>query len=288
MSRSPEPFSAAAEEWERKAQLCLATARAPHFAPDSDVLAIFARRIDGFLEANQRALSALILGATPELVDAVISRGLHAYVVDRSRLMFDASASRRRTSAARIERPIVADWRDMHMIETGQIDLVLGDAALNNVPHESMGEVLCELARVTRPGSLILLRQIVVPDSTVPAYEFANARRLLRAGTIDLNAFDRVLRFYAFNPLALDTSRHTLDARRVFEEIRARFEAGELTGPEFEFLMSRYSEVRHTVYPMAEQLRLLEGLGRCTVDRLPERVFFRELMAIFAIEVPLS
>lgn len=284
MIRLPES-SAADAEWERKARLCLASREAPHFAPDSDILEIFARRIDAFLAANQGVRNALVLGATPELVDAVLGRGLHAYVVDRSQLMFEAASSRRRTAIEAREHPIVADWLDMGAIETGQIDLVLGDAALNNVPHDAMAGTLRELARVIRPRSLVLLRQIVLPDSAVPAYEFTEARKLLRAGTIDLNAFDRIVRFYAFNSTALDPRRHALDARQVFACIREKFAAEELSRAEFDFLMSRYSEVCHTVYPLTEQVRLLSDLGRCSVERLPGHVFFREMMAVLAIEV---
>jgi hypothetical protein len=180
---------------------------------------------------------------------------------------------------------VVADWLYMPMLETGSIDVVLGDAALNNLPHERMDGMLAELARVTRSGSLLLLRQLVLPDVEAPQYGFEQACAALRAGRIDGHDFDRALRFYAFNPQVLDPLRHELDARRVFEIVQEKYAAGALSEKEHEFLMGRYSEVRHTIYPASEQRRLFERLGACEIECLPEDCFFRELMAIFVVTV---
>jgi hypothetical protein len=60
---------------------------------------------------------------------------------------------------------------------------------------------------------------------------------------------------------------------------------GELSVEEFGFLMSRYSEVNHTVYHLSEQTRQLEHLGICKVDLLPESCRFRRLMAHFSVQV---
>lgn len=271
-----------AGEWERKARCLIAGGKSPHFAPDPEVLAIFRRRLR---EARRDpGATALVLGATPELADIALDGGYRVVTVDRSQAMLDASLARRASVDPAREERHVADWRAMAMVADGGIDVVLGDAALNNVATEAMTGVIGELARVTRRGGMMLLRQIVLPDVPVAAYEFENALASLRAGAIDLNAFDRALRFYSFNAAALDPARHALDACRVFACIRQRFEAGALAQDEFDFLMGRYSEVCHTVFSLREQHRLIEPLGRCAVEHLPEHVFYRALMAVFVVE----
>lgn len=284
MGRVTQPPADQPGEWERKARRLAETQVKPHFAPSPEILAIFRRRLQA-RQANHDPATALVLGATPELVDAAVANGLRPIVVDRSATMLDAALARCSLTTRPGEARIVADWRSMNSIADASIDVVLGDAALNNVAHEATNDVLRELARVTRPGGFLLLRQIVLPDTGIEAYEWKNALERLRSGQIDLDAFDRVLRFYSFNSLALDTTRHAIDARHVFACIREKFDAGELRSDEFDFLLGRYSEVCHTVYGASEQALQLGRLGRCEVERLPESVFYRDLMAVFVVEV---
>jgi hypothetical protein len=180
---------------------------------------------------------------------------------------------------------LIGDWLDMRAIGDGEADLVLGDSSLNNVPHEDMDRLLAELARITHPGSTIALRQIVLPDSPVDAYEFPVAVAALRRRDITDTEFHRSLRFYSFVTEAYDPVHHLLDARLVFAEIRRKHEAGQLTDGEFEFLMGRYSDVRHTIYRLADQRRLLESLGRCESASPAIERSARFLFQVFAVRV---
>jgi SAM-dependent methyltransferase len=259
----------------------MATGGHPHFAPDADMLAIYRRRVAGV----RRGATALVLGATPELADVALEAGFRVIRIDRSAAMFAEAARRRQAGDRGNEVEIIADWLGMDMIGRGEIDLVLGDAALNNVAHERMDALLDEVARVTRPGGSVLLRQIVLPDHDIPEYEFAAALAARREGRISLHDLDRVLRFYSLRSAPLEPSRHRLDARRVFQALCAKHAAGELADDEFAFLSDRRSEISHTVYTMSQQARLLARLGDCEIDRLPPSCFFHELMAIFAVRV---
>jgi hypothetical protein len=285
MNRLHEVPPGQAGEWERKAQRILATGELPHFAPDADMLALQRRRVTAHISTWGSNGTALILGATPELADLALGEGLRVVSVDRSAGMFAAAARRRGLSDPARETWIVGDWLDMGAIARGSMDVVLGDASLNNVPHRQIPALLDEIARITRTGSLISLRQIVLPDAAVAEYEFAEALAALRAGSISLHDFDRIVRFYSFHSAAFDPGRHLLDACRVFEAIREKRNSGELNGDEFDFLMKRYSEIKHTVYRLSEQQRQLDRLGACEVDLLPASCRFRRLMAHFAVTV---
>lgn len=280
--RPPEDMDG---EWERKGRCVIASGRRPHFSPDADMLAIQRRRIAGHIATHGQNSNALVLGATPELMDLAIQAGLRVTSVDCSPTMLEAAAGRRETTDPAREAHILGNWLDMNMIGDGTIDIVLGDASLNNLRHRQMPVVLDEIARVTHKESMVSLRQIVLPDEDAPEYGFQPALAALRAGKISLHEFDRVLRFYSFNARALDPEQHRLDARRVFAAIREKHTAGELSAREYDFLIGRNSEVAHTVYPLSEQTRLLERLGSCVVEQLPETCFFRRLMAHFTVRV---
>jgi hypothetical protein len=131
---------------------------------------------------------------------------------------------------------------------------------------------------------MLALRQIVMPDTPIAEYEFSAAVVAFRAGRISDNEFHWMLRFYSFAASAHDPLTHVLDARRVFAEISGKHAEGALSDAEHDFLMTRCSEVRHTVYACAEQRRLLEPLGSCEVVP-PGRSCSRDLFGIFVVDV---
>ncbi len=253
------------EMWARHARAVIASGRRPHFAPSEDILAIMRERVRAFVARRDAGCLAVILGATPELADMALTAGCRVLRIDSNPVMFEAAAGRQTVADRRNETSAIGDWLHLDMIADGAADMVLGDSSLNNVPHAEMAQVLRELARITHPGSLLCLRQIVLPDEAVAAWEFPAALAALRGGKITRDEFHRMLRFYSFAADAYDADSRVLDARLVFAEIRRRHEAGALTDAEHEFLVSRYSEIRHTVYACGEQRRLLEALGACEV-----------------------
>ncbi len=210
--------------------------------------------------------------------------GWHPLRIDCNPAMVAAADLRRAPAKCEGESVIIADWLTMP-VSTASVDLVLGDAALNNIPHESMPAALATLRRVCRPGATCLLRQIVLPDAPVAEYEVDAVLAARRSGLIDDDALDRAFRFYCFNAEALDPTRHLLDAERVFTAIRRMHKSGRLRDEEHAFLMGRYSAVQHTIYPLAEQCRLLAELGAVTLEPLPDDLFHHLLYAVFAVHV---
>jgi ubiquinone/menaquinone biosynthesis C-methylase UbiE len=273
------------EVWSQIASNLIGTGKRPHFAPEEEILAMLREQVGSYVAQHGTGCRAVILGATPELADIALTAGCRVVRIDCNPAMFEAAAGRQTVNERSRETVLIGDWLDMRAIGDGEADLVLGDSSLNNVPHEDMNRLLAELARITRSGSLIALRQIVLPDAAVAAFEFPAAVAAFRKKEITEKEFHRALRFYSFTAAAYDPANHLLDARLVFAEIRSRHAAGMLTDGEFEFLMSRNSEVRHTVYRMTEQRRLLETLGACEADSPAIESSARFLFQVFAIRV---
>jgi hypothetical protein len=272
------------EVWERYARAIIKTGRRPHFAPSDEILAIQRERVSGFVASRGAGCLAVILGATPELADIALTAGCRVVRVDSNPSMFDAAAGRQYLTDRSNETIAIGNWLNLHMIGDGAADIVLGDCSLNNVPHEDMKELIVELARIAHPGSMLALRQIILPDTPIAGYEFSAAVAAFRAGRISDNEFHWMLRFYSFTACAYDLQTHVLDARRVFAEISRRHMEGGLTDAEHDFLMTRYSEIRHTVYAGTEQRRLLESLGSCEVVP-PGRSCSRDLFGVFVVNV---
>ena len=273
------------EVWTQIARRIIATGKRPHFAPEEEILTVLREHVFKHVARHGKGCRAVILGATPELADMTLNAGCRVTRIDCNPVMFESAARRRTVTDLGAETVLIDDWLHMQAIGDGEADLVLGDSSLNNVPHEDMNRLLAELSRITHPGSMIALRQIVLPDAPVAAYEFPEAVAAFHGGRITDTEFHRMLRFYSFIDDAYDPEQHLLDARKVFAGIRRRHEEGLLSDGEFEFLMSRYSEVRHTVYRLAEQRRLLETLGQCEQASPAIESSARYLFQVFAIHV---
>lgn len=262
-------------EWTRQARRILASKRRPHFAPAFEVLAVYQSHLE-LARARFGKPRVLVLGATPELADLALSNECRVYRVDSNQAMFEAGRERQQFSDRSNETIICGDWLNMDMIGDGMIDLVMGDAAVNQIPHAGMRALFGELIRITHTGSMFSLKQIVMPDDKVSEFEFCSALRTYRSGKITANEFYETLRFYCFLSEAYDPVACVLDAEKVFSAIRCKYEAGELSQDVFEFLYARRGKLRHTVYSKTEQRNLFQAhLGDCKLV-YPKRSFVYE------------
>jgi ubiquinone/menaquinone biosynthesis C-methylase UbiE len=253
------------DEWTKYAAKFLTPGRRPHFVPASEILDIHQQKLDVAKKHNCTQLNALILGATPELADLALTNNCRVLRVDCNPIMFEAGKFRQKIEDRSNELIVVGDWLDLHMIGDGEIDLVLGDLSLNNIPHALMLQFLDEMARITHSGSLISIKQIIFPDEKVDSYEFHNAVNTYRGGEINDDEFYRILRFYSFISEAYDPITYMLDAEKVFNAIQKKYAMDQLTDAEYEFLYSRHNAIQHTIYTQTEQIRLLKRLGDCQI-----------------------
>jgi SAM-dependent methyltransferase len=255
------------DQWSSYAARIVATGERLHFAPEPETLAAHGRVLEALRSTLGRAPLTLVLGATPELADLALERGCPVVRMDCNPAMFEAAACRQRDVDRSNERIVVGDWLEMPGIEAGSIDLVLGDASLNNVPHAQMGPLLAQLQRVCRPGSVLSLRQVALPAAVTQTHPLERTVRRFRAGELDRHTFSRLLRYACFVDPVYDSAQCLLDAGRVFECIEASHRNGLLNDDEYAFMNSRRSRIQHTVYVEAAQRSWFEPLGRCRIER---------------------
>lgn len=128
----------------------------PPLRPCAEDIAIVEREVAAW--ANGRRVDALVLGVTPELVAVALPAGSTMVAVDKQSSMIDALFE-----PAAHRRALVGEWLAMPLPDTS-IDLVLGDGGLSlfSFPGEYRAFSL-ELARVMRPGGLVVLRVFTAP-----------------------------------------------------------------------------------------------------------------------------
>lgn len=270
-------------EWSKQAERILVTGKTPHFAPRKETLKVHLSLINSIKEQHKKP-AVVILGATPELANLALEQQCIVYRVDNNPAMF-AAAKPRETIAQRDNESIIhSNWSDINTLANGQIDFVMGDASLNNVPVAQMHQVLNELNRITHSGSVFSLKQIVISDVVIDDYTFENSVTAYRKGLLTDDEFYLILRFYSFHHLAYDPEAHILDAGIVFDAIQQQHVNARLNDDEYEIFAQRRGALKHTVYKKTEQTNLFnEFLGDTDVLYPNDSCVYRDIFNMFSI-----
>lgn len=248
--------------WTQLARRWLAQGALPHYAPPREVLDHYAAALPAGTQPSTPS-RLLVLGATPALADLGLQHGMQVLRVDQCAAMFEAAALHEQAIDRSREQKIRADWADLSPLESGSIDAVIGDCALNNVLHAAMPDILRELARVLRPGGGYALRQVVRPETPLHIEELTALRR---AGRLSLPGFRNAVRHLCFDAAAFEAATHVRDAAVVFAMVDAAQADGLLDEAESAVLRDTRSTLRLTTYLDSTQRELLEQwLGPCVV-----------------------
>ena len=273
------------EEWSRQALRILNSEKLPHFAPKQEILKVHQENID-LIKKNITSPHVLILGATPQLADLALTNNCFVYRVDNNLSMFDAAKKYETVKQRCNENIIINDWLSMKEIEDNRIDLILGDASLNNVLSMNMLDLFEELKRVSHTGSLLSFKQIVFPDKKINDYHFEKVVKSFREIKLTQDEFYLILRFYSFKDLAYDTKSCLLDAGIVFDLIEKKYKEGKLSESEYAIFDARRGLLKHTIYNKTEQQKLFrEHLGETSVIYPNNSCVYRDIFNMFSIKI---
>lgn len=114
------------------------------------------------INKDRNPLKGLVLGATPELRDALFDFSYLVYSIDINLDMFLAMDELLRNSNPN-EVLIKANWLDNPLADS-YFDVVVGDAVLPNIPWNERAHLLSEVKRVLKPNGIFLTRAFCVPD----------------------------------------------------------------------------------------------------------------------------
>lgn len=272
------------DQWSRYAHRILASGERLHFAPELETLDVHAREIEMAREALGAALHVLVLGATPELADLALEQGCRVTRMDCNPAMFEAAAKRQQRLDRRGETLVVGDWLDMPGIAAGSVDMVLGDASLNNITHAQMPRLWAQFKAVTHPGSVLSLRQMTLMAQGSTLHSIERTVQRFRDGELDAHVFGKLLRFTCFTDELYDAELRVLDGRRVFERIDECHRDGLINDGEHALMNKRRSAIEHTMYLTADQQAWFEQLGRCRVELAGAPTDYRYLFDLWVTQ----
>lgn len=170
---------------------------------------------------NKKPLRALVLGATPELRDALSDLGYLLYSIDINFDMFLAMDELLNNKNQK-EVLIKANWLDNPLADN-YFDVIVGDAVLPNIPWEERPHLLSEVKRLLKPNGVFLTRAFCIPDKK----PFSSVEEILehfskKEYSIKQNALEMVLELQILTYDPKDHLGSFAKAKDILEEYHNR------------------------------------------------------------------
>lgn len=129
-------------------------------------------------EKTQGNNNCLLLGATPEIRSLIHKHECKVVCVDHNRTMFDAL--RKLVNPNGPEHFLCSDWLEMNI--NPPVEIVMGDASLNMLPHDKHEELLKLISNILCSNGAAILRINVIgnPQFSSPVEVFDWYRTNLR------------------------------------------------------------------------------------------------------------
>ncbi len=173
------------------------------------------------INKGKKPLKGLVLGATPELRDALSDLGYVLHSIDINLDMFLAMDELLNNKNPN-EVLIKGNWLDNPLADS-YFDVVLGDAVLPNIPWAERSHLLSEVKRLLKPGGVFLTRAFCVPDKK----PFSSVEEILehflkKDQPVMQNALEMVLEFQILTYDPKDHLGSFAKARDILEDYHKR------------------------------------------------------------------
>ncbi|MFA6475698.1 MAG: class I SAM-dependent methyltransferase [Patescibacteria group bacterium] len=222
-------------------------------AASEDTLEQFHNLYNSSTEGAEQ-IHALVLGATPELRDIVLSYGHKLTTVERDEKALKDKTAQMHYAHHPNEEIIISDWLSVHF-DPATFDVILGDGVLTALPQTDQQLLLDHLHHWLKPTGSLIIREGAVLHQR-PRY--APSVHIHEYRTGEYNLFDLFfgLRLYNQNFKAIDTATRKTYLSSFNDKIKEYFDSGLLSEEEYHRLLQIGAELEHTLLRKED----LEGL----------------------------
>lgn len=216
---------------------------------------LYNRSVEGATDIH-----ALVLGATPELRDIVLSYGHTLTTIDRNPKALEEKGQQMHYRNHPNETVIVGDWLEMKF-PPNSFDVILGDGVLTALPKKQQSQLLNILHDILKPTGYLLMREGAVLH-TRPRYHPSVHIHEYRTGQYNLFDLFFGLRLYNQNFKAIDVETRKSYLNEFMKKVEEYHKNGWLSDHERRQLLSVGEELEHTL------------LHKEDLDSLLRRVFY--------------
>lgn len=200
--------------------------------------------------AGADQITTLILGATPELRDIVLSYGHSLVTVDKDKQALYDKNKLMHYQRSENEKVIVSDWLKIDF-PANYFDVILGDGVLTALKPEEQKRLLTILKRILKPtGSLLLREEAKVAENI--SFDPKIIVSSYRSG--DYNIFDLFfgLRLHNKNYQAIDPKTQLVRLQDFLNKLEEYYRQNIISKEELLNLKNIAQELEHTLLSKTE------------------------------------
>ncbi len=194
---------------------------------------------------GSETIHALVLGATPELRDIVLSHGHQLTTIDRDETALNEKSAQMHYKNHPNEHVIIADWLEIDLPKNS-FDVILGDGVLTALPKDKHKQLLDNLHKILKPTGELLLREAAVLENR-PRYAPSVHIHEFRTGQYTLFDLFFGLRLYNYHFDSIDEKTRKTYLNEFIAKTKTYVEQGLLSTKEQEQLEKIAEELEHTL-----------------------------------------
>lgn len=198
---------------------------------------------------GQQDPKILVLGATAEIRDLLLSKGLKITVLAVNQQEFDAEAEKMNIKNSPLETQMTDDLLKMPFIDN-TFDLVLGDKITNSYNKNEINQVFSEINRVLKPLGIVLFRNLVRRSEI----EQKDIDVIIKDFSENKNWPDLFFGFYLYSNIVShnEIEQSLLDSTLFFKEIDDLAEKGLLSKQQYKLFTQAKSDIKETIFNFEE------------------------------------
>ncbi|MFH0818759.1 MAG: class I SAM-dependent methyltransferase [Patescibacteria group bacterium] len=213
---------------------------------------LYNRAVEG-----DEAIQTLVLGATPELRDIVLSYDHHLTTIDNDALALQEKTAMMHFKNSPHETIIISDWLTMDF-PANSFDVILGDGALTALKKDEQKTLLNILNHIIKPTGSIILREEAEVNHHI---QFSPQDMVHNYRSGQYNIFDLFfgLRLHNKNYKGINPETHRLRLKDFLNKLTEYRKNNIISRAEFEHLSHVAEELEHTLLSKSEIEHILKG-----------------------------
>lgn len=202
-------------------------------------------------------IHALVLGATPELRDIVLSYGHRLVTIDMDSEHMEEKTHLMHYKNSPLEERIIDNWLNIKFPKDS-FDVILGDGVLTALNQKDQEKLLKLLKKILKPTGSLLLREEAETAKNIKFFPEAIVTNY-RAGNFNLFDLFFGLRLHNKQYKAVDPKTQKIRLKDFLAKLEEYKKNNILSDKEFKELSEVAEELEHTLLSKTEIEEILKG-----------------------------
>lgn len=229
---------------------------------------------------NKKNFQALVLGATPEIRDLVLSLDGDLVTLDISHDMINKCNRLMKHSGHKKEKIVIGDWLKSGL-KDGTFDVIIGDGVTNNISVKDHQRFFQENKRLLKKNGYLIIREFVF-NKDIPSSPIRKIAQKFDQG--QFHWFDMFMAMYINSELKnkiYNKKQCRLYMKKFFDHFYLHYKKGDVSQKAFDAMWWFRSNIIHTFVERNKLAGLMAEYFKLLPVKQAKEFFFTRNYALF-------